>query len=75
MSSADKILKKMKQNPQGWRIEDVKTVAAHHGIEIRNPGGSHVILMKEDLAKILSVPARKPIKEIYIKKLIKMIEE
>lgn len=75
MSGADKKLKKMKLNPKGWLIEDVKTVAAHFGLEIRNPGGSHVVLMKKGLANILSVPARRPIKEVYIKKLIKMIEE
>jgi len=75
MPSADKALKKMKQNPQGWRIEDVKAVATHYDLKIRNPGGSHVIFMKKGLAKILSVPAHRPIKAVYIKKLIKMIEE
>ena len=75
MPSADKTLQEMKKNPRDWRIEDVKSVAAHYALKIRTPGSSHVIFMKKGLAKILSVPAHKPIKGVYIKKLIKMIEE
>ncbi len=43
MTAAEKILGKMRNNPSGWRIEDLKTVAARHNIEHRQPGTSHVM--------------------------------
>ncbi len=66
----------MKNNPRGdWRIEDVETVAKRHGFSVNRPGGggSHVILRHHSGEK-LTVPARRPIKPVYIRQLVQMIE-
>jgi hypothetical protein len=70
---AEKILKKMKANPQDWRIERLKSVAEANNIAFRQPGGSHVIFRHANGA-MLSVPAHRPIKSVYIKKFVRLIE-
>jgi len=74
MTAAAKILGRMRNNPAGWRIEDLKTVAARYNIEFRQPGTSHVTFRHPSGAK-LTVPARKPIKPIYVKKFLELIDE
>ncbi len=64
----------MKVNPLDWRIEGLKSVAEAHGLIIRQPGGSHVVFRHPNGA-MLSVPARRPIKPIYVKKFVRLIEE
>ena len=72
MSRADKILERMQNNPQDWRIDDLKTVARTHQIEWRQRGTSHVVFVRAD-GRTLPVPARRPIKPIYIKKFVEFV--
>lgn len=74
MVRATKTLAQMKVNPKDWRIESLKSVAEAHALIIRQPGGSHVIFRHPNGA-MLSVPARRPIKPIYVKKFVRLIEE
>lgn len=74
MSAADKRLVKMRQNPKAdWHIDDMKSVARAKGIEWRQPGTSHVTFRRADGAK-LTVPARKPIKPVYVKMFVDFAE-
>ena len=73
MAQAEKILKKMKANPRDWRIESLKSVAAANNVVFRQPSGSHVIFRHTNGA-MLSVPAHRPIKPVYIKKFVRLIE-
>lgn len=74
MTRATKILEQMKANPRGWRIESLKSVAEALGLVHRQPGGSHVIFRHPNGA-MLSVPARRPIKPVYVKKFVRLVEE
>lgn len=74
MSKADKLLEKMHTNPLDWRIDDLKTVAYANNIEWRQPGTSHVTFRHLNGSKI-TVPAHRPIKPIYIKKFIRLVED
>jgi len=74
MTAASKILGKMRNNPTCWRIEDLKTVADRFKIEYRQPGTSHVTFRHPSGAK-LTVPARRPIKPVYVKKFLELIDE
>jgi hypothetical protein len=74
MTAAAKILGRMHNNPTGWRIEDLKTVADRFKIEYRQPGTSHVTFRHPSGAK-LTVPAAKPIKPIYVRKFLELIDE
>ncbi len=73
VTQAEKILKKMKANPRDWRIESLKSVAEANNIAFRQPGGSHVIFRHTNGA-MLSVPAHRPIKPVYVKKFVRLIE-
>jgi hypothetical protein len=74
MSKADKTLNKMRVNPRDWRIEDLEALARRHGLTVRKPNGSHVIFQKSGCALEVSVPAHKPIKPVYVLRLIELIE-
>jgi hypothetical protein len=64
----------MRRNPQDWRMEQLETLARAYQIGIRKSGGSHVIFSHSEWTELLCVPARRPIKPVYIKKLIKLID-
>ena len=74
MTAAAKILGRMRNSPTGWRIEDLKTVAARFKIEYRQPGTSHVTFRHPSGTK-LTIPARRPIKPVYVKKFLELIDE
>lgn len=74
MSAFKKTIKKMRNNPKGWRIEDLKSIADRLDIEYRQPGTSHVTFRTRKGNK-LTVPAKKPIKAIYIKMFIELLED
>lgn len=74
MGRAARILQQMKVNPRDWRIESLITVAEATGMDYRQPGGSHVIFRLVTGA-MLSVPAHRPIKPVYIRKFVRFVEE
>jgi hypothetical protein len=77
MSKADKLLAAMRRNPAAdWRIEDVAVVCRTHGMECVAPSrGSHWRIAHHSIAAILTIPARRPIKPVYIRMLLDYIDE
>lgn len=75
MDKADKLLDKMCNNPKDWHISDIETLAKRYGINVRKGKGSHVVLDHYNWIELLTIPARRPIKPIYIKKLVRLIED
>ena len=60
-------------NPRDWRIDQLETVASTFGVRCRKPGG-HVIFEHPAVAEALSVPARRPIKPIYVTRFVRLID-
>jgi len=75
MASRDKLLARMRANPRDWRIEDLEALAQYFGISVRKPGGSHVIFFHSTVPEMLSVPARRPIKPVYVRRFLALIEQ
>jgi hypothetical protein len=74
MSKINKKLESMKTHPQqDWKIQDLESIAYRYGIEYRQPGTSHVTFSCSN-GTCLTVPAHKPIKAIYVKRFVEMIE-
>lgn len=74
MTKSEKTFVKMKTNPRDWRIEQLETIANQYGVTVRKTGGSHVVFDHPDWIELLCVPAHRPIKPIYVKKFIALIE-
>ncbi len=64
----------MRTNPRDWRIDDLKAVAERLNIEYKQPGTSHVTFRLPNGSKI-TVPAHKPIKPVYIKQFLDLLDE
>jgi hypothetical protein len=76
MTKRNKLLAAMRHHPGGdFTIQDLKTLADHYGVAMRQPGTSHVTFSHPHHVEILTVPARRPIKAIYIKRFIAFLEE
>ena len=74
--AAARMLQKMRRHRMGWRIEDLQSVAERHSVEWRTPGrgGSHVIFSAPGVREIVSVPSKRPIKPVYIKQFVALID-
>jgi hypothetical protein len=75
MSKADKLLERMRNNPQGWRIEDVKTVTVRFKMLMRAKGGSHHVFSFPFIDDAVSIPAHKPIKAVYIIRFLELLDK
>lgn len=75
MSKITKTLTKMKANPRDWRIEQLETIAGNYGFTVRKTGGSHFVFVHDDLDEQVTIPSHRPIKPIYVKKLVMLIEK
>ncbi len=74
MTRAAKRLSAMRRNPRAdWLLSDLIAVAARHDVIVRHDGGSHAVFRRSDGIS-LTVPARRPIKPIYIKLFVAFIE-
>jgi hypothetical protein len=74
MARFDKLLAAMRRNPRAdWRIEQLKAVADRLGVAHRQPGTSHVTF-RPPRGEKLTVPARRPIKPVYVRKFLALID-
>jgi hypothetical protein len=73
MTSADKTLARMRQNPRDWRIEDLKSVADRHGIEWNHDGTSHCVF-RHPGKQHLCVPAHRPLLPVYIRRFVALVD-
>ena len=76
MARAEKLLAAMKANPASdWSIRDIEVLARAYGIACKAPRrGSHYTLSHAAVEGHLTIPARRPIKPIYIRLLVAMVE-
>src|SRR6266704_7031020 len=74
--ASGKLLQQMRKTRTGWRIEELQTIADDNLVEWRRPGrgGSHVIFSASGVREIVSVPAKRPIKPVYIKQFVALID-
>lgn len=75
MAAREKRLEKMRANPRDWTKEDVKALC--NGFEIgcdKPKGTSHFTVSDPSQREILTIVAAKPIKQVYIKKLVAFVD-
>jgi hypothetical protein len=73
----DDLLAQMRRNPAAdWTIADVQKLCRRYGLLYRPGSGTSHNQVKHPRAKqIVTVPARRPIKPVYIRKLVRYIDE
>jgi hypothetical protein len=72
-----KRFKQMQLNPHAdWRIEDIAAICKEFELRCEKPrsGSSHYKISHPSQSAILTVPFNRPIKAVYIRKLIEFIE-
>jgi hypothetical protein len=76
MAHPGDLLDRMRVNPAAdWTIADVELLCDQHGLLFRRGRGtSHCHVGHPQSREILTVPARRPIKPIYIRKLVRFAE-
>jgi hypothetical protein len=77
VTKADKLLDWMRRNPAGdWTIADVKAVCDRLGWACLPPsgGGSHWKVAVPGSEAIFTIPAKRPIKPVYIRKLMELVK-
>ena len=75
---SDSRLDRMRANPFGdWSINDVAALCREHTIRCMPPsgGGSHWKVSDPTQRDILTLPSRRPIKPVYIRRLVRFIDE
>ena len=74
MTRAGRLLDAMKANPKAdWTPENVRTVVRAHGLTLRQRGTSHAVITSAR-GRHLTIPMHKPIKPVYIRRLVELIE-
>jgi len=73
---ASELLQRMRRNPAGdWQVRDVEAVCREHHLLFRyGKGTSHCHAKHPSAREILTIPARRPIKPVYIRKLVRYID-
>ncbi|MDB5429133.1 MAG: HicA-related toxin-antitoxin protein [Caulobacter sp.] len=76
MTRADKLLERMRHNPRDdFDIDDVMSVCRSAGVSCEAPTrGSHYAIWHDSQVAILTVPARRPVKPVYIRALVAYIQ-
>jgi len=74
LSKKEKLLNTIKNNPKNVRFKDLKKILEDIGYKAINRGGSHYVFTKEN-SESLTIPYKKPVKIIYVKQVIKIIEK
>ncbi len=74
MSKKDKLIKAIKNNPTNIKFEDLRKILEGLGYSATNRGGSHYVFTKDNCIS-LTIPYKKPVKVIYVKQVIQIIEE
>jgi len=74
MSKIDKMIQKMRDNPRDWKLDSLEVIAKRLNIKVRKSGGSHVVFMHKDSHIVVTIPAKRPIKAVYIEQFLVLID-
>lgn len=71
-----KLLEKMRANPRDWQIGDIVSVCRAYDVSCTPPRkGSHYKVKHPGRKDILTIPAHRPIKAVYIVDLVHFLDE
>jgi len=70
------LLEQMRRNPRAdWSIDDIGKLCAEHHIDLMPPSrGDHFKAASPLIQGHLTIPAKRPVKPVYIRQLVAMID-
>jgi predicted RNA binding protein YcfA (HicA-like mRNA interferase family) len=74
VSKKEKLLQKILNNPQDVRFEELDALLKHFGFECRRVRGDHFIYKRKGY-RPLPIPRKKPVRSIYVKQALDLIED
>ncbi|EAK2412227.1 type II toxin-antitoxin system HicA family toxin [Campylobacter jejuni] len=72
MSNKEKLIKELENNPKNASFDNIEKLLKWYGYELVSTKGSHHKFKKE--SKSIIVPLHKPIKEAYVKQILKLLK-
>jgi predicted RNA binding protein YcfA (HicA-like mRNA interferase family) len=77
MTKYDKLYAKIVNNPKNVTFEELDKILHKQGFKRSNPssGSSHYTYRHPELTNILTIPYKRPIKAIYVKQALAIIEQ
>ncbi|TXK99328.1 hypothetical protein BMR02_07815 [Methylococcaceae bacterium HT1] len=75
MSKIDKVIQKMRDNPRDWKLDSLEVIAKRFNIQVRKSGGSHAVFMHKDSNIVVTIPAKRPIKAVYIYQFLVLLDD
>ena len=75
MASVEKIVDKMKRQPNGIRLNEADKVLKHYGYSLDRQKGSHRQYLTEDGERLTIVERKPTIKSFYVNEILNRIEK
>jgi hypothetical protein len=77
LSKREKLIASIKHNPKDVPFEDIDNLLKHFGCKVtqRSRGSSHYKYTHSAVDWVLEIPKEKPIKAIYARRALDMIDE
>ncbi len=72
MASIDKIIEKMKNQPNGIRCAEAQRVLEHFNFRMDRKRGSHMQFINKD-GEVITVKEENPLKAVYVKDILRRI--
>ena len=77
MTKREKRLERIRQNPNNVSLDALRRVLEDYGFEHKRTSGSHHTFSytQGGETKLFTVPFRRPIKAVYVKKVLKLLDQ
>lgn len=75
MSTIKKLIQKMESQPNGIKFQELEKVLNYINFFETRQKGSHKRFKNEKTQESITIPVQNPMKAIYIKKILEIIEE
>ena len=72
MASTDKIIEKMKRQPNGIRPEEADKILRQYGYEYKRQKGSHRHYLHKN-GELITIKIENPLKAVYVKDILNRI--
>ena len=74
MASIEKIIEKMKNQPNGIRVAELDKVLTHFGYRLDRQRGSHRQYINE-IGNVITIKDENPLKAVYVKDVLNRINK